>query len=159
MKEKDLYIDFEDQKLVYYVEKENNTYGPIISGSHLSSNYLDDFWEKQKKLELTLRQQIIANEISPVFYYMTLLEMGPKDLAKRVKISYGKLKKLYKPEHFKNIKLNKIILFAKAFNIPVSSLFQTYIIKDSDRKKISIEQSTTENKLFYITKILLTKDE
>ena len=154
MKEKDLYIDFEPQQLVYYVEKEDSSYGPIISGSQLSANYLDDFWEKRKNLELKLRKQVIADEISPVFYYMILLEMGPKDLAKRVKVSFRKLKKLYKPKNFKNLKLNKIILFAKAFNIPVSSLFQTYIIKDSDHKKISIEQLTTKNELYHITKII-----
>lgn len=155
MKEKDLYIDFEPQQLVYYVEKEDSSYGPIISGSQLSANYLDDFWEKRRKLELTLRQQVIDNEISSVFYYMILLEMGPKDLAKRVKISYRRLKKLYIPKNFKNLKLNKILLFAKAFNIPASSIFQTYMIKEFDREKISIEQSATKNELYHITKILV----
>ena len=155
MKEKDLYIDFEPQQLVYYVEKEDSSYGPIISGSQLSANYLEDFWEKRKKLELKLRQQVITDEISPVFYYMTLLEMGPKDLAKRVKVSFRTLKKLYKPKHFKNLKLNKIILFAKAFNIPAFSIFQTYMIKEIDREKISIEQSATKNELYHITKILV----
>ena len=67
MKEKDLYIDFEPQKSVYYVEKDDNSYGPIISGSQLSANYLDDFWKKKRDLEANLRKQLVANEISPVF--------------------------------------------------------------------------------------------
>ncbi|MBK8807897.1 MAG: hypothetical protein IPO21_15130 [Bacteroidales bacterium] len=74
MKEKDLYIEFAPQQSVYYVEKEDSSYGPIVSGSHLSANYLDDYWLKRKNLEAKLRQQIINNEISPIFYYMTLQE-------------------------------------------------------------------------------------
>jgi len=48
MKEKDLYVDFEPQQSVYYVEKDDESYGPIVSGSYLSKNYLNDFFEKRK---------------------------------------------------------------------------------------------------------------
>ncbi len=153
MKEKDLYIEFEPQQLVYYVEKEDDSYGPIISGSQLSANYLDDFWEKRIKLEEDLRKQIAANKITPVYYYMILQEMGPKDLAKRVKISYRKLQKLFNPKHFKKIKIEKVIKFAEIFNIPVSSMFQTYIIKETAKKTIGIEHLRTDNNCYNITKI------
>lgn len=153
MKEKDLYTEFEPQKSVYYVEKNDNSYGPIISGSQLSANYLDDFFLKRKKLEETLRKQIINNEISPVFYYMTLLEMGSKDLATRMGISTRKLRRIFKPEYFKRLNVIKLRLLADIFNIPISNLFQTFEINDEDSEKLTIKQLPTDNKHFYITKI------
>jgi transcriptional regulator with XRE-family HTH domain len=153
VKEKDLYVDFEPQKSVYYVEKNDNTYGPIISGSQLSANYLDDFYLKRKKLEESLRKQMINNEISPVFYYMTLLEMGPKDLATRLGISSRKLRRIFKPEYFMQLNIIKLKLLADIFNIPVSNLFQTFEIDDKISEKLTVEQLQTDNKCFHIIKI------
>ncbi len=153
MKEKDLYIDFEPQQLIYYVEKDDNTYGPIKSGSQLSANYLDDFWQKRKKLEADLRKQIIDNKISPVYYYMIIQEMGSKDLAKRIGISHRRLKKIFKPEHFKKLNIEKLKKIAETFNIPVALLFQSFLIKDTDQEKLVVEQTATQNELFHITKI------
>ncbi|MDB4334846.1 hypothetical protein OAA06_00655 [bacterium] len=153
MKEKDLYVEFEPQKSVYYVEKEDDSYGPIVSGSQLSANYLDDFWEKKGKLEQSLRKQLINNEISPVFYYMTLQELGPKDLAGRMSMSYRRLKKLFDPKGFKKLSIGQAGTLADIFNIPVANLFQNFLLKDEDRDKLVIEQAMTENKLYHITKV------
>lgn len=153
MKEKDLFVEFEPQKLVYYVEKEDKSYGPIISGSQLSANYLDDFWEKRIKLEENLRKQIIANQKSPIYYYMILQEIGPKDLAKRVGVSMRKLKKLFLPKHFSKLRVDKLTKFAEVFNIPLSSMFQTFLIKDTDRENIQLEHLSTENEHYNITRI------
>jgi transcriptional regulator with XRE-family HTH domain len=155
MKEKDLYIEFDTHKLVYYAEKEDNSYGPIISGSHLSANYLDDHWMKRKNLEEKLRKQVIANEISPIFYYMTYLEMGPKDLASRANMSMRKLSKTFKPEGFNKLKVSQLKRFADIFNIPVFSLFQTFLIKDEDHEKLELQQAATDNELYHITIINL----
>jgi transcriptional regulator with XRE-family HTH domain len=153
MKEKDLYVEFESQQLVYYVEKDDESYGPIVSGSHLSANYLDDFFKKKKNLEIKLRKELVDGKISPLFYYMTLQEIGPKDLAKRIGVSYRKLKKLYHPDSFKKLKIEKLLKISDTFNITVSQLFQTFLIKDTDQKKIVIEQSSTKNDLFNIVKV------
>lgn len=155
MKEKDLYTEFKPQQLVYYVEKEDQSYGPMISGSHLSANYLDDFFEKRRNLEQKLRLQIINNEISPVFYYMTLQELGSKDLASRLNISHRRLQKVFKPKHFKKLPLEKLQRLAEIFNIPVANLFQTFVIKDEDRDKIQLEQAITKNELYHVSKISL----
>lgn len=153
MKEKDLYTEFEPQKSVYYVEKEDNSYGPIISGSQLSANYLDDFYLKRRNLEKKLRKQLIDNEISPVFYYMTLLEMGSKDLATRMGISTRKLQKIFKPEYFKKLSVAQIKKLADIFNIPISNIFQSFQVKEEDFEFLNIEQNATKNELFQITKV------
>lgn len=153
MKEKELYTEFEPQKSVYYVEKDDNSYGSIISGSQLSANYLDDFYIKRRNLEKKLRKQIIDNEISPVFYYMTLFEMGSKDLANRMGVSARRLRKIFKPEYFKKLSVAQIKILADIFNIPVSNLFQSFQVKEEDLEFLNIEQAHTKNELFHITKV------
>lgn len=153
MKEKDLFVEFEAQKLVYYVEKEDKSYGPIISGSQLSANYLDDFWAKRIKLEENLRKEILDNQKSPIYYYMILQEIGPKDLAKRVGLNMRKLEKLFIPKYFSKLRVEKLTQFAEVFNIPLSMMFQTFLIKESDRETIQIEHLTTNNDYYNITRI------
>jgi hypothetical protein len=150
MKEKDLYIDFEPHKLVYYAEKEDDSYGPIISGSQLSANYLDDFWMKRRNLEEKLRKQIISNEISPIYYYMIFLEMGPKDLASRAGMSMRKLNKAFTPEGFSKLRVTQLKRFAEIFNIPVANLFQSILVKDKSRDKVEVQQAATGNELYHM---------
>ena len=51
MKEKDGYVDCPQQQVILYVEKEDGTYGPIQTGSYITSNFLDDYELKRKHLE------------------------------------------------------------------------------------------------------------
>lgn len=153
MKEKDLYVDFEPQQAVYYVEKDDSSYGPIVSGSQLSHDYLDDFYLKKKNLEKQLRDQVVNKQISPVFYYMTLQEMGIGDLASRVGISKRRLKKHFKPEYFEKLSLKILKKYATIFDVPMISLLQLIIVKQEDREKVEIEYMNTKNDCFIITKI------
>ena len=158
MKEKDLYVDFEPHKLVYFAEKEDKSYGPVISGSHLSANYLDDFWMKRRNLEEKLRKQVINNEISPIYYYMIFLEMGPKDLASRAGMSMRKLKKTFTPEGFEKLRVAQIKRFAEIFNIPAANLFQSILVEDRAGEKVEVQQAVTGNELYHITMVNLKKN-
>lgn len=153
MKEQDLFIDLEYHNLVYYVEMDDHSYGPIISGSHITANYLEDFIAKKKNLEASLRKQLISDEISPVQYYMILQEIGPKDLASRLGISLKNLNKICKPKYFSKLKIEKLKILAEIFNIPVANLFHTYLIKNNDQDKLEIKQELTKNGIYSITKI------
>ena len=84
---------------------------------------------------------------------MTLLEMGPKDLANRLGVSQRKLNKLFKPENFRKLKLEKLALMADIFNIPIANLFQNFLIKEEDQEKLVMEQSATQNPIYHITKL------
>lgn len=153
MKEKDLYVDYKPQQHVYYVEKEDQHYGPVISGSFLAKNYLDDYWFKQKNLELSLRKRMLDGEISPVYYYMTLQELSVADLASRVKISRSKLKKHFHPEHFSKMGIPLLKKYAEVFDIPVSNLFQIIITKEEEKEKFDVTQLATKNPSLVLTKI------
>ncbi|MBK8807896.1 MAG: hypothetical protein IPO21_15125 [Bacteroidales bacterium] len=74
-------------------------------------------------------------------------------MASRVGISQRKLLKVCKPEYFSKITVQKLYAFAEVFNIPVANLFQTFLIKDEDRSHIIIEQQSSKNELYCLTKI------
>jgi transcriptional regulator with XRE-family HTH domain len=164
MKEKDIKVDYEPQQLIMYVEKEDGTYGPIQTGSFLSKNYLDDFWLKRINLEKKLSDQLINNEISPVYYYMILCELSVKDLASRVGISTYRVKRHLKAETFPNMRLSVLKRYANVFDVPVSNLLQlvlyeenedmkSFFIKEKEPELYDIEQCRTKNPFVVITKI------
>ncbi len=153
MKEKDLYVDYKPQQHIYYVEKEDQQYGPIISGSYLAKNYLDDYYLKQKNLELSLRSKVIEGEISPIEYYMMLQDLSIADLAARVHIRRGRLKKYLKPEFFNRISLPLLRKFAEVFDIPVANFFQVLITREEERSVLKINQLNSKNPAFVVTKI------
>ena len=153
MKEKDVYVEFKPHQLVLYVEKDDDSYGPVQTGSFMAKNYLDDYFEKFEKWEKSLREQLKKGEISPVYYYMILQSFGEGDLASRVGVSKRKLKQHFKMEYFEKLKLSQIKKYADAFDIPVASLFQLMMSKHDEKEKISIKQMETQNPYFVISKV------
>ena len=158
MKEKELYVDFKPQQAVYYVEKDDSSYGPVVSGSQLSHDYLDDFYLKKKNLEKQLREQVVNNQTSPVYYYMTLQEIGIGDLASRVGISKRKLRKHFEPKYFEKLSLKVLKNYATIFDVPLVSLIQLVVVHQQDQQKIDIEHMNTKNDCFIITKIGIKKN-
>ena len=162
MKEKDAYVDFEPQQLIMYVEKEDGSYGPIQTGSYISKNYLDDFWEKTVKLRNSLLEKLKKNEITPVHFYKTIHDFNDVELSRRTGVSVRKVKQHQKTEGFKRAKLSDLQKYAYAFDIPVSNLLQTIVVEgneeSSDSKQlIVVKQTRTENPFVVITKIELNK--
>ncbi len=153
MKEKDLVVDYEAQQLIYYVEKEDNSYGQVISGSYLAKHYLDDYFAKVKSLDQSLRKQLESGEISPIYYYMIMQSFGEGDLASRVKISKRKLRKHFQMKHFAGIKLDLLRRYADAFDIPIVNLFQFLVVKHEDTDKIKLSQQETKNPYLSITRV------
>jgi len=158
MKEKDLYIDFKSQQSVYYVEKDDESYGPVLSGSQLAKNYLDDFYEKRLKQEKALREQLKKGEISPVYYYLIMQEYGEGDLASRAGVSLKKLRKHYKMENFIKLKLIQLKKYAEAFDIPLVKMFSLMLTRQENTGKFTVEYSETANPYFVVAKIEAVKE-
>ena len=159
MKEKDVYVDFKPHQLVLYIEKDDDTYGPLLTGSFMAKEYLDDYFEKFEKWEKELREQLKKGEISPVYYYMILQSFGEGDLASRAGVSKRKLKQHFKMENFKKMRLSQIKKYAEAFDIPVASFFQLLTSKPDESDKISIKQMGTQNPYFVISKVELAEQK
>jgi hypothetical protein len=122
MKEKDGYVDCPEQQLILYVEREDGSYGPMQTGSFLTKNYIDDYFEKRKKLEESLKTRIDNGEISPVAFFMTLEELSVAEMASRIGVSRRKVKREMKPDYFGEIPLKKLQQYAGVFNVSVADM-------------------------------------
>ncbi|OFX88533.1 MAG: hypothetical protein A2W99_09030 [Bacteroidetes bacterium GWF2_33_16] len=161
MKEKEAYIDYEPHQLMLYVEKDDGTFGPIITGSYLSKNYIDDFFEKMEKLRLSLLQQLKDNKISPVEYYRVIHDFNIFELSRRTEISLFKVRRHLLVKGFLKAKVSDLIKYAEVFDVPVSNLFQVITVesRDSETKdgvkdenKYKVKQTKTQSPLLVITK-------
>jgi hypothetical protein len=140
------------------VEKDDESYGPVLSGSQLAKNYLDDFYEKRLKQEKALREQLKKGEISPVYYYMIMQEYGEGDLASRAGVSTKKLRKHYKMENFIKLKLTQLKKYAEAFDIPLVKMFSLLLTKQENSGKFFVDYTETANPYFVVTKIEAVKE-
>lgn len=149
MKEKDARVNNEHQ-LVLYVEQEDGTYGPIQTGSYMVEHYFDDYLEKHKRLEADCLAKLCDGEISPIGYYMTLINISEADIGRRVNISARKVRNHKDPKHFAKIGLPLVKRYAVVFGVPVANMFQILTPKNPETK---ICQQKTQNPLVVITKV------
>jgi len=119
MKEKDIYIEYKDQEIILYAEKEDESYDAIKSGSYASKYYLGNFFDMKEKLDRSLREDLRNSKISPVYYFMVMQDMGPRDLARRIGISMRKLRKHFRPEVFNSLDDATLQKYAVVFGITV----------------------------------------
>lgn len=128
MKEKDGFIDYPEQQMILYVEKENGEYGPMQTGSFISANYMDDYVYKRRNLESGLREQVTKGIISPVRYYMVLEDLTVSELAARTGIRKSRVRKHLIPEKFGKATVGELSRYANVFNIPAANLLQFVMI-------------------------------
>jgi len=132
MKEKDGTIDCPQQQVILFVEKEDGKYEPIQTGSYLTKNFLDDYELKRRHLEESLKKQVLAGEVSPIYYYMVLEDLTLSELASRAGIRKGKVKKHLETNHFSDIPQETLQLYADVFNITVQDMFKILVVTSAD---------------------------
>ncbi len=122
MKEKDSHVDCPEQQVILYVEKEDGKYGPVQTGSYLTGNYLDDYEEKRKHLEGSLKEKIRQGVASPIYYYMVLEDLTLSELASRAGLRKSKVKKHLEPGYFKELPDDILRKYAEVFNVTVAEI-------------------------------------
>lgn len=122
MKEKDIITDNKAHEIILFVEKEDESYAPVVSGSYAVKNHLEDFFRMKDTLEKSLRGQFNEGRISPVYYYMVLQDMGTGDLAKRMKITRRKLRKHCIPAVFATLVKETLEQYAIIFGVSVEEM-------------------------------------
>lgn len=122
MKEKDLYIDNKSSEIILFAEKEDASYGAIKSGSYAVENYLEVYYKLKEDLDKELREKLKNGNITPIYYYMLMQDMGPGDLAKRVGISQRKLRKHFRPEIFSKLDIAILQKYALIFGVTVEQM-------------------------------------
>jgi hypothetical protein len=126
MKEKDGHVDYPDQQVILYVEKENGEFGPIQTGSYLSANYMEDYQLKRTNLEKSLSHQLNKRTISIIQYYMILEELTLSELSARAGIRKSKVKKHLIPDTFVKATVDELLRYARVFNVLPSELLRSF---------------------------------
>jgi transcriptional regulator with XRE-family HTH domain len=164
MKEKEGFVDYPEQQMILYVEKDDGKYGPMQTGSYISANYMDDYVYKRRNLEETLREQLTGGSISPVKYYMILVDLSLSELAARAGIRKSRVKKHLEPQHFGSVTVEEMRKYAAVFNVPVANLLQVVLINNHGKlesnfilenkaEKFSVGHSQTRNPYIVLTTI------
>lgn len=163
MKEKDIKIDYKDHQVIVYAEKEDDSIGPVQSGSYMAKNHLADFHQIWGSLEKELFGKLVKREISPIVRFKELEELTTAELASRTGLSKRKVKRHLSYRHFKKASVEELQKYAEVFNIPVANFFQIVSTKQDEKwnmgfnpeamRKLDliISQETTENPLLVIT--------
>ena len=164
MKEKEGFVDYPEQQVILYVEKEDGKYGPMQTGSYLSANYMDDYVFKRRNLEMGLREQLIHGSISPVQYYLVLEELTVSELSARADIRKSRVTRHLDPKKFGCASVDELRRYSAVFNVPVANLlqvvlvdhkgsFESNLIMDNKAGSIAIDQLPTGNPFVVLTKI------
>lgn len=124
MKEQDAHVEFDDQQVVLYVEKPDGTFGAYRTGAYMPATYLSDFMAKQKHFDSEARGQLLSGQISPIGYYLQLRSMSPADLASRVGLRTGRVKRDCTVKGFARIPVELVARYADVFDIAIADLFQ-----------------------------------
>ncbi|MEN8190015.1 MAG: hypothetical protein ABFS19_09235 [Thermodesulfobacteriota bacterium] len=154
MKKKEGQVDHEHQ-LILYVEQDDESYGPLQTGSYAASNYLDDYLQKRQKYTGHRLQELLDGQISPIAYYADLVELAEGDLAIRVGLSRRKVRKHYTPEGFSGLSVKLLQRYAEVLTIPVAMLFQVF---DYEQEQSTVKSGSTAQQYLSRT-IIRTKDE
>jgi hypothetical protein len=166
MKDKDILVDYKPQQLIIYAEKSDGSFGPVQTGSYMSKNHIDDFYNIVETRNKSLIGKLRKGEISPIGYFMSVEDLTVGELAARVGISKSTLKKHLDPKGFQAISVSMLRRYAVVFNIPLANMFQIintredmkwymgYLEVSDKDQTVKISQQQTDNPLLVETKIV-----
>lgn len=164
MKEQEGFVDYPDQQMILYVEKDSGEYGPLQTGSYLSAHYMDDYNLKRRNLERELRGQLEAGLISPVRYYMVLEELTISELASRASIRKSRVRKHMDHAGFGSATVEELERYAQVFNVPPANLLQIVLIRQGEEwesnlilenrgESVSVTQHSVKNPHIVMTRV------
>ena len=122
MKEKEGYVDCPEQQMILFVEKENGKYEPIQTGSYITKHYIEDYFEKRRKLVDSLLLQVKKEIISPIKFFMVLEDLTLSELSARSRIPVRKVKKHLLPAYFHALSPDRLERYATVFHVTVEQL-------------------------------------
>ncbi len=137
-------------QVVLYVERTDDSYGPVQTGSYLAQEFIDDFFDKRERYRLDCLRRLEAGEVSAVWYYQQILGLAEADLAVRVGVSRRAVRRHLTPAGFGEIDLRLAGRYAEVFGVPVANLFQVIAAQDA---RVELHQERTANPLLTKTRV------
>ena len=127
MKEKDVTYRYDDHQIVYVVEKADGSYGAVQAGSYMFETYGDDFREKLAYWAKQNLEDLTSGAVSPVGYHMQRLNMTAPDVAARIGLRAGQVKKHMTVKGFGRMTVDHARRYAGVFGVPLADMFQVVV--------------------------------
>lgn len=137
-------------QVVLYVERSDDSYGPVQTGSYLAQEFIDDFFVKREHYRLECLRKLEAGEVSAIWFYQQTLGLAEADLAVRVGVSRRAVRRHLTPKGFGEIDLRLAARYAEVFGVPVANLFQVIAARD---ERVELHQERTANPLLTRTRV------
>jgi hypothetical protein len=107
----------------------------------------------QRSLEMKrLHEEVVAGSISPVAFFVQYQHMDVKDVAARVKLRPGTVRKHMTLRGFSKARVEELQRYARVFDISVSDLFDFTFVDEA----ITVESSRFHNRLIHQAKFTAT---
>ncbi len=112
------------KELCYAVDDEGKYVTAQSTGWNPKTIALDNALQEINERVEVARQKVIANQTSPIEYYMELHKMDLSILSSYVGIWKWRVKRHFKPSVFKKLKNSTLEKYAEVFEISVNDLQQ-----------------------------------
>ncbi|HET6244614.1 MAG: hypothetical protein H0V01_08930 [Bacteroidetes bacterium] len=110
-------------KVLKYAVDENGKYTQVPTvGWEPENIVLSQAWEEINEKVESVRKRVLANELSPIAYYMEKQMLDIKMLAQYVGYFGFRVKMHLKPANFKRLSENQLDKYANAFQITKEQL-------------------------------------
>ncbi len=110
------------KELCYAVDDEGNYTTARSTGWDPKTIALDNAIQEIKERVENAKQRVLANQTSPIEYYMELNKMDPSILSSYVGIWKWKVKRHFKPSVFKKLNDKTLEKYAEVFEISIEEL-------------------------------------
>jgi transcriptional regulator with XRE-family HTH domain len=84
---------------------------------------INTFYVQQAERLKNLQEKLLAGTISPIGFYFELYRMDVKDVAARLRVGKGTVKKHLSPKGFGSIKVDTLKKYAQIFDVSVGDFF------------------------------------
>lgn len=84
---------------------------------------INSFYEQQAERQKFLQEQLLEGTISPIGFFLEYCRMDVKDVAARLRVGKGTVKKHLTPKGFGSVKVETLQKYAKIFNVSVADFF------------------------------------
>ena len=116
-------LESADFKELCYATDEDGNYTTVNStGWDPKTIALNNAIEEIKERVENTRQKVLANQTSPIEYYMELNKMDPSILSSYVGIWKWKVKRHFKPSVFQKLNTKTLEKYAEVFEITIEEL-------------------------------------
>ena len=113
-------VDFKE--LCYAIDDDGNYITGHSTGWNPKTIALDNAIQEIKERVEIAKQKVLANQTSPIEYYMELNKMDPSILSSYVGIWKWKVKRHFKPSVFQKLKNKTLEKYAEVFEITMEDL-------------------------------------